>query len=314
MDFTGFFGNREAQETLNRLMTAQRLPQAVVLQGDRGCGKRTLARRLAQACVCTGPGNRPCGVCPACRKSMTGGHPDIIWVDGGDRPRSFGVDAVRAVRAGLFVRPNEAECKVYVLTQAQNMTEQAQNALLKILEEPPAYAVFILTCESVRQLLPTVRSRTVAVTLTEVCEADAVRACALLCPDADEAAIRAAYALWGGNIGRMAESLSDGLLPKAQALCDALPEALLAASETALLKLTAPMTDRTLCRSVCTMLRTRLAAAAAGQGCWGRQLTAGQCVRCMTCVTDALRALDRYANQNLTVTRLCAAMRRAVGK
>lgn len=314
LDFGTFRGNAPAKELLCRLLAADRLPQAILIQGDRGSGKRMLARRLAQACVCTGDAARPCGVCAACRKSMTGGHPDIAWIDGGDRPRAFPVEAVRSLRETLYVRPNEAARKVYVLTQAHNMTDAAQNALLKSLEEPPGYAVFILTCESARQLLPTVRSRAVTVSLTGVSEADAVAAVTAMVPAADESAVRASYALLDGVIGQMAESLSDGLLPKAQALCDALPDALLDPAETALLRLTAPMTDRAMCRAVCIVLRARLADAAAGQGGWGRALTPAQAARCVQCTTDALRAAERYANAGLTVTRLCAELRRAVGR
>ena len=314
LDFGAFRGNAPAKELLCRLLAADRVPQAILIQGDRGCGKRMLARRLAQACVCTGETVRPCGECAACRKSMAGGHPDITWIDGGDRPMAFPVDAVRALRETLYVRPNEAPCKVYVLTQAHNMTAAAQNALLKSLEDPPGFAVFVLTCESARQMLPTVRSRAVTVTVTGADEADAVAAVTAMVPEADEAAVRASYALFDGAIGQMAESLRGGALPKAQALCDALPDALLDPAETALLRLTAPMTDRAMCRTVCAVLRARLADAAAGQGSWGRALTPAQAVRCAACAAEAMRAAERYANAGLTVTRLCAQMRRAVDR
>lgn len=314
LDFGAFRGNDAAKTLLTQLMAADRLPQAILIQGERGCGKRMLARRLAQACVCTGSGARPCGECAACRKSMTGGHPDITWIDGGDRPRAFPVETVRAVRDALYVRPNEADCKVYVLAQAHNMTDSAQNALLKSLEEPPGYAVFLLTCESARQMLPTVRSRAVIVSLTGVGESDAVAAVTAMVPSADADAVRASYPLFDGVIGQMAESLSDGLLPKAQALCDALPEALLAPGETALLRLTAPLTDRAFCRTVCRMLRTRLADRAVGAGDWATALPPAQAARCVDAVSDALRSTEHYANAALTATRLCAALRSAVGR
>ena len=318
MDFSGFYGNRSAKAALSAWIDEDRLPQAIIIQGDRGCGKRTLAARLAQACVCTAQPRsaRPCGRCAACQKSMTGGHPDVMRVEGGDRPRSFGVELVRAVRADVNILPNEAARKVYILAQAHNMTEQAQNALLKILEEPPAYAVFILTAESALQLLPTVRSRAALVSLSGADEADAVRACAALCPRASDAELHAAAALWDGNIGRMAESLSEGMLPRAQALCDKVPDALLAPAETALLTLTAPLiADRALCRAVCGILRAQLAAALAGRNSpFGGRLAPAPLARCAEAAENALRAMDRFANQTLTVTRLCAQMRRAVGK
>lgn len=92
-------------------------------------------------------------------------HPDIIVYSGGDRARSFHIDAVREARQEAYIRPNEAERKVFILENAQNMTVQAQNALLKIIEEPPANVVFILTCENKAALLQTVLSRVSVVTL-----------------------------------------------------------------------------------------------------------------------------------------------------
>jgi DNA polymerase-3 subunit delta' len=313
MNFSGLYGNEPAKEMLRNLRAEGRFPQALILQGESGCGKRTFARRIAQALVCTGDGARPCGRCAACRKSMAGGHPDILFVDGGSKPRGFGVDLVRSVRTDVRIRPNEADRKVYILAQAHNMTEQAQNALLKILEEPPGYAVFLLTCESAQQLLSTVRSRCMTLTLSGVSAGDAMRACALLCPDAAPEQLEDACRLWNGNIGRMAASLADGEVTRAHALCGDLLTALTDPAETALLIAAAPLIkDKNLCRTVCTMLRGRFIA-----GMSGRQtlaLTPAQCAGCCDAVTQALAAMDRYANQTLTVTLLCASMRRAFGK
>ncbi|MBQ1282001.1 MAG: hypothetical protein IIY16_07135 [Oscillospiraceae bacterium] len=246
---------------------------------------------------------------------MNGGHPDVLFVDGGDKPRSFGVDLVRMVRSDARIRPNEADRKVYILAQAHNMTEQAQNALLKILEEPPGYAVFLLTCESAQQLLPTVRSRAVTISLGGVGEADALRACALLCPNIPQAQMKDAFRMFDGNIGQMASSLTDGNVLRAQALCDAMLDAIPVSSETALLKAAAPLIgDRGLCRAVCALLRTRFIAGMAKDNEMGAHFTPTQCARCADALTDTLHALDRYANQHLTVTLLCTAIRQAVGK
>jgi hypothetical protein len=223
------------------------------------------------------------------------------------------VDLVRIVRNDVRIRPNEADYKVYILAQAHNMTEQAQNALLKILEEPPGYTVFLLTCESALQLLPTVRSRAVVVSLTGVGEEDAVQACASLCPKAPPEQLHDAYGLWDGNIGRMAASLSDGMVIRAGEVCDGILPAITAPNETALLIAAAPLiSDRNFCRTVCVLLRSRLIAGMSGRS--ELSMTPVQCARCCDALQDALHALDRYANQNLTVTLLCAALRQAAGK
>ena len=86
-------------------------------------------------------------------------HPDIAVYGGKGGSRSFHVEEVRQIRDSAAVMPNEAQAKVYILDGADHMTEQAQNALLKVLEEPPSYVIFLLTCGAASSLLPTVRSR-----------------------------------------------------------------------------------------------------------------------------------------------------------
>lgn len=131
-----------------------------------GSGKTKLAHLISRWAVCTSLEERPCGQCAACRKALSGGHPDIFVAQGGSGSRSFHVDSVREIRADAYILPNEAEHKVYLLLGADTMTEQAQNALLKVLEEPPQRVLFVLTCVSSAALLSTVRSRAQIVTLS----------------------------------------------------------------------------------------------------------------------------------------------------
>ncbi|MBS5433472.1 MAG: hypothetical protein KHY12_06890 [Firmicutes bacterium] len=122
------------------------------------------ARHIAAAAVCTGQGGKPCGRCRACRKAGEGIHPDIIPVcrlsdDKGRQKREISVDQIRAVSADAVVLPNEAGRKVYIIEDADSMNIPAQNAALKLLEEPPAGVMFLLCVTNAGQLLPTVRSR-----------------------------------------------------------------------------------------------------------------------------------------------------------
>ena len=125
---------------------------------------RTAASRLAMELVCSGEtGERPCGACRDCRKAAQGIHPDIISVEQFMEEKDHGgmikIDPIRDLRSDAFIRPNEAARKVYVIDNAQNLNLNAQNALLKLLEEGPDYAAFLLLCPSAGELLETIRSR-----------------------------------------------------------------------------------------------------------------------------------------------------------
>lgn len=139
------------------------VPHALIIEGPRGCGKRAFALWCAEALLCTSPGHRPCGECDGCRRVQQGFHPDLHFY--GDE-KTVGVDSVRELirEAGLI--PIEGERSVYLISRAERMQPPAQNALLKIFEEPPPGVTIILLTESRRALLPTVRSRGQRITLS----------------------------------------------------------------------------------------------------------------------------------------------------
>lgn len=160
MRLDGLKGN----EGLKRQLSGSaELPQACIIAGPPHSGRHALARILAQSMVCreVRPELRPCGVCPACRKVSEGIHPDVIWVEQftgpSDKSDEVKVAAARALRQDAYIRPNEARRKVYLIDRPMNSS--AQNALLKLLEDGPAYAAFLILTENAASLLETVRSR-----------------------------------------------------------------------------------------------------------------------------------------------------------
>ena len=153
MGFEGLLGNARLKENLRHSVDSGRLSHFYLISGPRGSGKRTLARLLAAAAVCRGE-KKPCLSCPACRKAMTDNHPDIISVVDPDR-KAVPVKLVRQYRDDVYIKPNEAEKKVYIFPQ--ELGTEGQNALLKILEEPPAYGLFLLLAENPQQILTTPR-------------------------------------------------------------------------------------------------------------------------------------------------------------
>lgn len=134
------------------------LSHAYLITGGSGDSRAALAGRLTAAYLCEGE-HPPCGRCRPCRKVAAGTHPDVsLTVPAPDR-QEITVDQIRSLRADAYVRPNEGARKVYLIRPADAMNPAAQNALLKVLEEGPAYAAFLLDTDRPGKLLDTVRSR-----------------------------------------------------------------------------------------------------------------------------------------------------------
>lgn len=134
------------------------LSHAYLITGGSGDGRAALAGRLAAAYLCLGE-HPPCGGCRACRKVAANTHPDVSRTAPAPGKREIAVDQIRALRSDAYIRPNEGRRKVYILDPADAMNPAAQNALLKVLEEGPAYAAFLLLAGQPGKLLDTVRSR-----------------------------------------------------------------------------------------------------------------------------------------------------------
>lgn len=147
---------------LKGLARRDELSHAWLLLGADPAGRESLAQYLAGALLCAAPAaDRPCGVCPHCVKLKKGIHPDLVRYARLPDKRDLTVDQIRALRQEAYVLPNEAARKVYLVEDADSMNASAQNAFLKLLEEPPAYAAFLLLGVNPGSFLPTVRSRCV---------------------------------------------------------------------------------------------------------------------------------------------------------
>lgn len=146
-------------DSILKTVNAGNYPHGVLIECENEEISLELAHIIANALVCGGK-DKPCGVCPACRKAVGNNHPDIYETDGKTKKSdAFTVDSIREIRSNAFIVPNEADAKVYILKNGQNMNEQAQNAILKILEEPPSYVYFIILTTQKSKMLDTVLSR-----------------------------------------------------------------------------------------------------------------------------------------------------------
>ena len=221
MGFEGLLGNERLKENLTRSFARGHISHFYLISGPEGSGKHTLARLLGAAAVCAEE-NKPCLCCNACRKVMVNTHPDFITVDDPEK-KTVTVDLVRNARADMFVQPNEAARKVYLFPRAQDMRTEGQNALLKVLEEPPSYGVFILLTDNPEKLLPTVRSRCTELKLLGLPEEILRRELSRLFPQAEEEQLQAAIARSGGYLGQAKRLLEEGadVDPKTQAFVQA---------------------------------------------------------------------------------------------
>lgn len=227
MDLSPLNGNEKIKDQLSRQERGRGLSHAYIISGPVGSGRHTLARQLAAAMLCTGRGEKPCGRCGPCQKVLKGMHPDVSAVTGPEEGKPITVDQVRALRADAYIRPNEGERKVYLLEGADRMNASAQNAMLKLLEDGPAYAVFFLLAENGSALLPTVRSRCETLELAPVSPAQAEEWLAKAFPGRTAEEIRRAALECQGILGRVAALLEggqeeDGLEETARSLSAAL--------------------------------------------------------------------------------------------
>lgn len=168
--FKDVVGHKNIIKYIQNAVAADAVSHAYILNGERGSGKKLLANLFAMSLQCE---NRDedgdaCGKCRSCRQAVSGNHPDIIRVTH-EKPNTISVDDIRVqVNDDIAIRPYSSKYKVYIIADADLLTVQAQNALLKTIEEPPAYAVIMLLTENAEVLLPTIRSRCVMMKLRNI--------------------------------------------------------------------------------------------------------------------------------------------------
>ena len=208
MGFETLLGNRRLKENLTNSLGRGRISHFYLISGPEGSGKHTLARLMAAAILCRDH-RRPCTRCNPCRKVLEGIHPDFITIDDPEK-KTVPVDLIRQARADIYIQPNESEHKIYLFPRAQDMGIPGQNALLKVLEEPPKYGVFILLTDSPEKLLPTVRSRCTELAMQSLSDDILREALIREFPEAAPEDIAAAMFRSGGWLGQAKELLASG--------------------------------------------------------------------------------------------------------
>ena len=158
--FSDVLGHEQTIAHMKSAIEANKVSHAYLLAGEKGSGKKMLAGIFARTLQCEAHGSEPCGKC--------GNQPDIIYVTH-EKPGSISVDDIRGqVNGDIQIKPYSSPYKIYIIDEAEKLTQQAQNALLKTIEEPPAYAIIMLLTANEGMLLPTIKSRCVTLTMKPV--------------------------------------------------------------------------------------------------------------------------------------------------
>lgn len=199
--FTDIIGQEQIREHLQTALRLRKISHAYIINGERSSGKEFIAKTFAMALQCERGGDEPCQECHSCKQALSGNHPDIIRLVH-EKPNTISVEDIRTqINQDMGIKPYQGPYKIYLINEGEKMTVQAQNALLKTLEEPPEYGVILILTSSVESLLPTILSRCVVLNMRPVRD-DFVKKYlmeALQIPDY-KAEVCTAFAR--GNIGR----------------------------------------------------------------------------------------------------------------
>ncbi len=159
-------GNNGVKNLITHLLSTNRFPHAVIIEGEALSGKSLLTSYIVSALFCQEE-DAPCGKCRVCSLVKAGTHPDLFFTAPLEKKKNIAVEQIRKLKIDAYIRPQMSDKKVFVIDCADTMNPQSQNAILKVLEEPPGDTVFILQVRSRSALLPTILSRCVTYTLNE---------------------------------------------------------------------------------------------------------------------------------------------------
>ena len=169
--FQNIIGQEQIKEHLQNALQMQKISHAYIINGEKSTGKEFIARVFAMALQCEKGGVEPCNECHSCKQALSKNQPDIIYVTH-EKPGTISVEDIRSqVNNDVAIKPYSSKHKVYIINEAEKMTVQAQNAILKTLEEPPAYVVILLLVSNLQTLLPTILSRCVTLNMKPVSDA-----------------------------------------------------------------------------------------------------------------------------------------------
>ncbi len=166
--FSDVVGQEQIKAYFHNAIITGNLAHAYIINGEDGTGKEFIARIVASILQCEKGGSEPCGECHSCKQASSSNHPDIITITH-EKPKSIGVEDIRRqLNEDVGIKPYQSEHKIYLIPEGEKLTKQAQNALLKTLEEPPGYVVIFILTANLQEILPTITSRSVVLHMKPV--------------------------------------------------------------------------------------------------------------------------------------------------
>ena len=224
--FPRILGNEQAKNRIGAAILSARAPHAFLIVGEDGSGKHTLALNIAAALNCERRRDAhsplPCCACGSCQRIFSGGHVDVRVLDRSKDRATLGVSEVKELREDMFLSSTEADVKVYIISDAEKLTTEAQNALLIVLEEPPENVVIMLLATSADSILTTIKSRAQLVSLSRFSHGELREHLLKLSPEAralagtNPSALDAVITAADGRLGRALE-LSNPILSAEEA-------------------------------------------------------------------------------------------------
>lgn len=314
-------GNTTLLQELQIMRQHHRLPHALLLHGETGCGKKTIAQWFAMLALCESTDHAPCGQCRNCNLIAEGNHPDVMIAEHSGKRMGYSVETVRDIRREAAILPNNGEKRLFLFTDADGMSVQAQNALLKSVEEPPPHACFVFTARTADILLPTLLSRMTAKAVFPVTKGQCTEV--LLRRGYAETEVQQAVSKFDGNIGKCIAFLDDDAVRKATNLAAECTLALAARNEYEMLRcLTAAAADREQYRQVLLLLDEQIRDASVmtldgtfdrlgcdknGAAALASEMTPARTAKMHGAILEAFADLDGNVGTVLSATALCAA-------
>jgi len=320
VDSFKIYSNENVINTLASMISSGRLSHAFLLFGEKGLGKKTLARYISAQILCQSVEIVPCGKCKDCTMIAHDTHPDVIWITHTSDNKAFSVKNLREICLDAYIKPNQGEHKIYIFADCDLMSVPAQNTLLKLIEEPPVHAHFIFTATSKTNFLPTILSRVISLGAREVSIEDCKKAL-FEKGFSDENKIEQAISAFGGNIGMCLAFMRDGELPTAVEIAKNITDKLGMSSEYQLLNALSKLEENKQITKIvilllCGIIRDSSAVRLGNDcliGCYkdgsralAKTLSLRQANEIFRILTEASSRIDGNANLMITLTSICA--------